>query len=134
MGPNVFGEPVGRALVSRRSDNHSHDHGTAEPSARSTDVFAEPVLVDDVPFGVRKIRCAMDAIEFLEEWPFEKRCRLHGLASDACCAAYDGRGPVAAARKVFVSWAIQTGICASAPCLELDAVEAADQVTGSGTS
>lgn len=134
MGPNVFGEPVERVSISRQSENYSRNHGAAELCAMSTDVFAEPVLVDDAPFGVRKIRCAMDAIEYLEEWPLEKRCCLHSRASDACCAAYDGRDTIAAARKAFVTWTIQTGVCACAPRLELEAVEAAHQVIGSGTS
>ncbi|MDX8450870.1 DUF982 domain-containing protein [Mesorhizobium captivum] len=98
------------------------------------DTFTEPVLVDDPPFGVRTIRCAMDAIEFLEEWPFEKRCGLHFLASDTCCAAYDGRGPITAARKAFVAWAIHTGVCACGHCLELNAVKIADRITGNGMS
>ncbi|WP_051334183.1 DUF982 domain-containing protein [Mesorhizobium sp. WSM3224] len=85
-----------------------------------------PVVGDDAPFGVRKIRCAMDAIEFLEEWPFERRGSLHSRASDACCAAYDGRGSTEAARKAFVTWAIQTGVCVDRPYLELYVVEAGE--------
>ncbi|MDF3156606.1 DUF982 domain-containing protein [Mesorhizobium sp. XAP10] len=33
----------------------------------------------------------MDAIEFLEEWPVERRGLLHGAACDTCYSAYDGR-------------------------------------------
>ncbi|MDG4881945.1 DUF982 domain-containing protein [Mesorhizobium sp. WSM4884] len=130
MGPKVFQEPVpigpghpGNIEICDPETGPSLAASAAGCSAMKSDAFSEPVLVDDAPFGVRKIRCAMDAIEFLEEWPFEKRGRLHGLASDACCAAYDGRGAIAAARRVFVTWAVQAGVCACAPRLELDAGE-----------
>lgn len=80
------------------------------------DVFEPPVLVDDTVFGVRPIRNAMDAIEFLEEWPFEKRSKLHARACEACCAAYDGRCDGEAARKAFLAWARWAGLsgCGSA--------------------
>ncbi|TIP37946.1 MAG: DUF982 domain-containing protein, partial [Mesorhizobium sp.] len=41
----------------------------------------------------------------LEEWPQQRRCKLHRAASEACCAAYDGRTPVEDARAAFESWA-----------------------------
>ncbi|MET3597114.1 hypothetical protein ABID26_006538 [Mesorhizobium shonense] len=74
------------------------------------DIFEPPIMVDDAPFGTRVIRCAMDAIEFLEEWPFERRGKLHACACEACCAAYDGRCGPDAARKAFVAWARVAGI------------------------
>ncbi|MDG4877634.1 DUF982 domain-containing protein [Mesorhizobium sp. WSM4935] len=69
-----------------------------------TDRFDPPLLVAD-EYGLRTICCAMDAIEFLEEWPFQHRCKLHRSASEACCAAYDGRTPVSDARVAVESWA-----------------------------
>ncbi|WFP74516.1 DUF982 domain-containing protein [Mesorhizobium sp. WSM4906] len=68
------------------------------------DRFNPPLLVADES-GLRTICCAMDAIEFLEEWPLQWRCKLHRSASEACCAAYDGRMPVRDARAAFESWA-----------------------------
>jgi hypothetical protein len=76
------------------------------------DIFEPPVLVDDASFRMRAIRNAMDAIEFLEEWPFEKRGKLHACACEACCAAYDGRYEAEAARKAFIAWARLAGISA----------------------
>ncbi|TJV19674.1 DUF982 domain-containing protein [Mesorhizobium sp.] len=88
-----------------------------------TDLFDPPLQVDD-EFGPRAICCLMDAIEFLEEWPFEKRCKVHLKASEACCAAYDGRQPIDAARVAFRSWVSVAGVrtCIS---VQLDAVERA---------
>ncbi|PBB23963.1 hypothetical protein CK228_24480 [Mesorhizobium sp. WSM4312] len=77
------------------------------------DIFEPPLLVDDTSFGKRSIRDAMDAIEFLEEWPFEKRSKLHACACEACCAAYDGRCEAKAAREAFIAWARWAGIIAS---------------------
>lgn len=68
------------------------------------DQFDPPLVVDD-EFGAREICCAMDAIEFLEEWPLQRRCKLHRAASEACCAAYDGRTPAGDARTAFEMWA-----------------------------
>lgn len=80
------------------------------------DIFEPPVLVDDPSFGMRAIRNAMDAIEFLEEWPFDQRCKLHECACEACCAAYDGCGEADVARKAFIAWASWAGVraCGSA--------------------
>ncbi|TPI57422.1 MULTISPECIES: DUF982 domain-containing protein [unclassified Mesorhizobium] len=74
------------------------------------DAFARPVLVDDEFLGARSICCAMDAIEFLEEWPIEQRGSLHSRASDCCCAAYDGHSPADLARQMFVAWAQEVGV------------------------
>ncbi|RWE81931.1 MAG: DUF982 domain-containing protein [Mesorhizobium sp.] len=68
------------------------------------DRFDPPLLVDD-EFGPREICCALDAIEFLEEWPLQQRCKLHRCATEACCAAYDGRMSVGDARAAFEIWA-----------------------------
>jgi hypothetical protein len=65
----------------------------------------------------------MDAIEFLEEWPFEQRGRLHSCASDFCCAAYDGRKPADLARQMFVAWAREVGVAVG---LSLDAEAVTD--------
>ncbi|MDX8527944.1 DUF982 domain-containing protein [Mesorhizobium sp. MSK_1335] len=96
------------------------------------DIFEPPVLVDDAPFGVRPICCTMDAIEFLEEWPFERRSKLHACASEACCAAYDGRCEADAARKAFVAWARWAGVSACGSAV-IDAVERAGVVDVAGS-
>ena len=86
----------------------------------STDAFRDLVFVDDAPFGTRSIGSVMDAIEFLEEWPVERRGGLHLQASEICCAAYDGRCLVDVARQAFARWARRIGIIACAPSRPLE--------------
>ncbi|MGX8008867.1 DUF982 domain-containing protein [Mesorhizobium sp. ORM8.1] len=74
------------------------------------DIFEPPILVEHASLGVRVIYDAMDAFEFLEEWPFEQRCKLHAGAREACCAAYDGRCEAEAARKALIAWARRAGV------------------------
>ncbi|PBC09672.1 DUF982 domain-containing protein [Mesorhizobium sp. WSM3859] len=83
---------------------------SCESEDEHRDVFSRPVLINDEFLGPRSICCAMDAIEFLEEWPIEQRGRLHSCASDFCCAAYDGRRPADLARQMFIAWACEVGI------------------------
>ncbi|WP_245272811.1 DUF982 domain-containing protein [Mesorhizobium sp. LNHC221B00] len=64
---------------------------------------------------MQKIDCVMDAIEFLEEWPVEKRGLLHAAACEACYSAYDGRKPVEAAHKAFTTWARKIGVIEDVP-------------------
>ena len=75
-----------------------------------SDAFVPPLLVEHASFGLRLISDAMEAIEFLEEWPFEQRSKLHAGACEACCAAYDGRCQAEAARKAFIAWAREAGV------------------------
>ncbi|MER8464658.1 DUF982 domain-containing protein [Mesorhizobium sp. M1396] len=77
--------------------------------------FKQPVFVRDDGYGIQKIGCAMDAIEFLEEWPVERRGLLHAAASDACYSAYDGRKSVEAAHKAFATWAHRVGVIEAVP-------------------
>jgi len=77
--------------------------------------FKQPVFVRDEGFVVQKIGCVMDAIEFLEEWPVERRGLLHAAASDACYSAYDGRKSVEAANKAFTTWARRVGVMEDVP-------------------
>ena len=77
--------------------------------------FKQPVFVRDEGHAVQRIRCVMDAIEFLEEWPVERRGLLHAAASDACYSAYDGRKSVEAANKAFTTWARRVAIIEDLP-------------------
>lgn len=76
--------------------------------------FQQAIFVRD-GFVLRKIECVMDAIEFLEEWPVERRGLLHAAASETCCSAYDGRKSVEAARKTFTTWARRVGVTEDVP-------------------
>ncbi|WP_245454835.1 MULTISPECIES: DUF982 domain-containing protein [unclassified Mesorhizobium] len=57
----------------------------------------------------------MDAIEFLEEWPVDRRGLLHAAACETYCSAYDGRKSVEAAHKIFTTWARRVGVTEDVP-------------------
>jgi hypothetical protein len=67
--------------------------------------FDEPVFVADGKLLVREIACIEDALDFMLDWPEERRGTIFETARRACSAAFDRRYPVAAARKAFSSWA-----------------------------
>jgi hypothetical protein len=77
--------------------------------------FKQPVYVRDDGYSIREIGCVMDAIEFLEEWPIERRGLLHAAACDTCYSAYDGRKSVEAAHKSFMTWARRVGVIEDVP-------------------
>ena len=91
------------------------------------DTFEPPLLVEHSSFGVRVIQDALDAIEFLEEWPSEQRDKLHARACEACFAAYDGRCEAEAARKALIAWARCEGVRACGSVM-FEAVERAGVV------
>ncbi|RWC97962.1 MAG: DUF982 domain-containing protein [Mesorhizobium sp.] len=77
--------------------------------------FKQPIFLRDDGFVLRRIDCVMDAIEFLEEWPVERRGLLHAAASETCCSAYDGGKSVEAAHKTFRTWARRVGVIEDVP-------------------
>ncbi|CDX43207.1 conserved hypothetical protein [Mesorhizobium sp. SOD10] len=79
-----------------------------------SDAFRRPAFVGENGC-IRKIDCVMDAIEFSEEWPVEKRGLLHAAATEACYAAYDGRKPLEGAYKAFTAWARKIGVYEDVP-------------------
>ena len=74
--------------------------------------FECPVFVKEGS-TIRRIECVMDAIEFLEEWPIQRRGLIHEVTCETCYAAHDGRKPVDTARKAFATWARRAGILES---------------------
>ena len=78
-------------------------------------MFKQAIFVRDDGFVLRKIGCVMDAIEFLEEWPVERRGLLHAAASETCYSAYDGRKSLDAAHKTFTTWARRVGVIEDVP-------------------
>ena len=51
--------------------------------------FECPVFVKEGS-TIRRIECVMDAIEFLEEWPIQRRGLIHEVTCETCYAAHDG--------------------------------------------
>jgi hypothetical protein len=77
--------------------------------------FKRPIFARDDSFVLRKIECIMDAIEFLEEWPVERRGLMHAAACEICYAAYDGRKSLEAAQKTFTTWARRVRVIEDVP-------------------
>ena len=76
--------------------------------------FECPVFVKEGS-TIRRIECVMDAIEFLEEWPIQRRGLIHEVTCETCYAAHDGRKPVDTARKAFATLARMAGILETVP-------------------
>ncbi|MER9082068.1 DUF982 domain-containing protein [Mesorhizobium sp. M0895] len=59
---------------------------------------------------MQEIARPADAIHFLNEWPEDRRDRIHEAALRACFDAYNGRKRASAARKSFFRFAKQVVI------------------------
>ncbi|MER9769914.1 DUF982 domain-containing protein [Mesorhizobium sp. M0189] len=67
----------------------------------SSGTFSSPLFVRRAAHIVQEIARPADAIDFLNEWPEDRRDRIHEAALRACFDAYNGRKPASAARKSF---------------------------------
>ena len=68
-------------------------------------LFDSPVYVRDGTRLVRQIQSIGDALDFLDEWPADRRGMMFEVAQQALNSAHDGRLPMTAARNAFASWA-----------------------------
>lgn len=71
----------------------------------SVRMFENPVFVKDRNLIVREIACLEDALEFLYEWPKNRRGTIYGTAVRACQKAFDSDYPMVSARDAFASFA-----------------------------
>jgi hypothetical protein len=69
-----------------------------------------PVYVKDGNLVVRQIQCIEDAVDFLEQWPLDKRGMVFEMTQEALYSAYDARLPMVAARSAFAEWARSAGV------------------------
>jgi hypothetical protein len=72
--------------------------------------FAKPVYLWDRTHLVRQLSCVEDALDFLEEWPEEKRDIIYETALRACTKAYDGLVPAKVARDAMLGFGTKKGI------------------------
>jgi len=72
--------------------------------------FDSPLYVKDGDLLVRQIQCVADALDFLDEWPADRRGMMFDVAQEALHSAHDGRFPLTAARTAFASWARASGV------------------------
>jgi hypothetical protein len=77
--------------------------------------FDSPVFVKDGNRLVREIFCLEDALEFLYEWPQQRRGPIFHTALRACQRAFDSDYPLSAARNAFAGFAKSARILEDAP-------------------
>ena len=68
-------------------------------------MFDSPVFVKSGNSLVQEIACLEDALEFLYEWPKNRRGPIYETALRACQRAFDGIYPLSAAREAFCGFA-----------------------------
>ena len=72
--------------------------------------FENPVYVKHGSFVVQEIQCVMDALDFLDGWPDDRRGMMFQITQTALYRAHDGMMPIVAARNAFTQWARSVGI------------------------
>ncbi|PBB90733.1 hypothetical protein CK215_20785 [Mesorhizobium sp. WSM3864] len=68
-------------------------------------MFDSPVFVKNGNSLIQEIACLDDALEFLYEWPKNKRGTIYETALRACQRAFDSDYPLTAARDAFCGFA-----------------------------
>ncbi len=71
----------------------------------SVRMFNSPVFVKDGKTVIREVACLEDALEYLYEWPEERRGTIYETALRACQRAFDTDYPLTAARDAFAGFA-----------------------------
>ena len=68
-------------------------------------MFDSPVFVKSGNSLIQEIACLEDALEFLYEWPKNRRGPIHDTALRACRRAFENNYPLWAAREAFLGFA-----------------------------
>lgn len=68
-------------------------------------MFDSPVFVKSGNSLIQEIACLEDALEFLYEWPKNRRGPIYETAVRACRRAFEGDYPISAAREALVGFA-----------------------------
>ncbi|RRH93201.1 DUF982 domain-containing protein [Mesorhizobium tamadayense] len=76
----------------------------------NSEVFSSPLFVRRAAYIVQEIASLADAIDFLNQWPQDRRDLIHEAALKACYDVYDGRKPVSAAHNAFSGFAKRAAI------------------------
>ncbi|CAN7742594.1 DUF982 domain-containing protein [Mesorhizobium sp. LjNodule214] len=74
------------------------------------EAFSSPLFVKRAAYIVQEIASLADAIDFLNEWPEDRRDLAHDAALRACYDAHAGGELVKAARNAFLGFAKQAAI------------------------
>ena len=68
-------------------------------------MFDSPVFVKNGGSLIQETACLDDALEFLYDWPKERRGPIHQTALRACQRAFESDYPLSAARDAFSGFA-----------------------------
>jgi hypothetical protein len=74
------------------------------------EAFSSPIFVKRGTYIVQEIASLADAVDFLDEWPEDRRDLMHETALRVCYDAYEGRKPINVARDAFCGFARRVGI------------------------
>jgi hypothetical protein len=72
--------------------------------------FVSPVFVKSGTHFIQEILSLDDALDFIEDWPVNRRGPIYETALRACHRAYIGDVPLDVARSAFVGFAKSAGI------------------------
>lgn len=72
-------------------------------------IFDPPVFVKNGGILVQEIACLVDAFDFLEKWPDNRRGPIYQTAVRACQRSFDGQISVAVARSAFSGFVRSVG-------------------------
>ncbi|MBT1157225.1 DUF982 domain-containing protein [Aminobacter anthyllidis] len=73
-------------------------------------MFDSPVFVKSGNSLIEEIACLEDALEFLYEWPKNRRGTIYETALRACQRAFESNYPLGAARQAFCGFAKSANI------------------------
>jgi hypothetical protein len=73
-------------------------------------MFDSPVYVKSGENLIEEIACLEDALEFLYEWPKNRRGVIYDTARRACHRAFDSAYPLPAAKQAFCGFAKSANI------------------------
>ncbi|TIO73389.1 DUF982 domain-containing protein [Mesorhizobium sp.] len=76
----------------------------------NAEAFSSPIFVKRSAYIVQEIADIADAIDFLNEWPEDRRDVTHETALRACHDAYSGHKYLSAACNAFVAFAKRAAI------------------------
>jgi hypothetical protein len=68
-------------------------------------MFDTPVFIKGEDSLIQEIACLEDALDFLYEWPKDRRGPIYETALRACQRAFDRSYPLPAAREAFCGFA-----------------------------
>lgn len=85
-------------------------YGAGGGERMNAEAFSSPIFVKRASYIVQEIASLADAIDFLNEWPEDRRDLTYETALRACCDAYAGHIPVDAASNAFVGFAKRVAI------------------------